>query len=92
MSVLALIVIVGTLEFFIWLILGRIALRLLMALLGAQQTNFFTELFRRGTDPLFYVVRRATFGRVTDRYIPLLTLLLLFLLRVPFVRLLREGG
>ena len=75
------------LSLFLWLIVGRFVLDLLV---GGRQ-NFFTDLFRRGTDPVYALVRRATPRRVADRYIPWLTVLTLVLLRLLLLPLLREA-
>jgi hypothetical protein len=58
----------------LWLIIGRYALKLIS--FGKQ--TFFTELFRRGTDPWFRLVRRVTPAGVGDGHIPLLGVLLIF--------------
>ena len=67
-----------TVEFFFWLMLGR----LVLTLLSGGKTTFFTELFRRGTSPVTYVVRRMTPAFVPDAHIPLLSLPLLLALRI----------
>ena len=51
-----------------------------------------TDLFRRGTDPVFAVVRRLVPRFVGDRHIPWLSLVLLFALRLPLLPLLRDWG
>jgi uncharacterized protein YggT (Ycf19 family) len=71
-----------------WLIIGRWVLRLLVG----QRENFFTELFRRGTDPAFRLVRRLLPSLVPDRYIPLWTLLLVALARLALLPLLLLDG
>jgi uncharacterized protein YggT (Ycf19 family) len=67
-----------TVEFFFWMMLGR----LVLAVLSGGRTTFFTELFRRGTQPVTYVVRRMTPSFVPDAHIPLLSLPLLLALRI----------
>ena len=71
-----------------WLILGRYVLDLLVG----DRRNFFTDLFRRGTDPVFAVVRRITPAFVGSRHIPWISLLLLVLLRLLLLPLLRLEG
>jgi uncharacterized protein YggT (Ycf19 family) len=65
------------LSLFFWLIIGRAVL----GLLSGGRSNFFTDLFRRGTDPVFAVVRKVTPKFVPDGSIPILSLLLLVVLR-----------
>jgi hypothetical protein len=67
-----------TAEFFFWMMLGR----LVLALLSGGKTTFFTELFRRGTLPVTWLVRRITPAFVPDFHIPLLSLPLLLALRI----------
>jgi uncharacterized protein YggT (Ycf19 family) len=67
-----------TVEFFFWMMLGR----LVLGLLSAGRTTFFTELFRRATYPVVLVVRKITPGFVPDPHIPLLSLPLLLALRI----------
>lgn len=67
-----------TVEFFFWMMLGRLAL----GLLSGGRTTFFTELFRRATYPVIVVVRRITPAFVPDPHIPILSLPLLFALRI----------
>ena len=67
-----------------WLIVGRWVLELLVR--GRQ--NFVTDLFRRGTDPAFALVRRLTPRFIGDRYIPLVTLVLVVVLRIALLPLL----
>ena len=73
------------LAFLFWLIVGRYVLDLLV---GGRQ-NFFTDLFHRGTDPVFAVVRRITPGFIDSRHIPWISLALLMVLRVLLLPLLR---
>ena len=77
-----------TLAFFFWMMLGRIVL----GVLSGGRTTFFTELFLRGTYPVFFVVRRITPAFVPDPHIPVLSLPLLLALRILLAPLLREGG
>ena len=77
-----------TLAFFFWMMLGR----LVLAVLSGRRTTFFTELFRRATYPVFFVVRRITPAFVPDPHIPVLSLPLLLALRILLAPLLREGG
>ena len=67
-----------TIEFFLWFMVGRIVLRMLS---GDKQT-FFTELFRKATFPVFWVVRRVTPSSVGDKHIPILSVPLLFALYI----------
>ena len=67
-----------TVEFFFWMMLGR----LVLGLLSGGRTTFFTELFRRATAPIVLVVRRITPALVPDAHIPLLSLPLLLALRI----------
>ena len=61
-----------------WLIVGRFALKVI----SGGRTTFISEVFRRGTDPWFGLVRRITPGGVSDRHIPILGLLLIVNLRL----------
>jgi uncharacterized protein YggT (Ycf19 family) len=67
-----------------WLIIGRAVL----TMLAGGRENFITGLFKRGTDPVFRLVRWVTPRFVPDAFIPLLSLLLLVLLRLPLLPLL----
>ena len=73
------------LALFLWLIIGRAALQLLIG----QRRNFFSEVFRRSTDPLFALVRRVTPPAVADRFIPWLTVALLLALRFALLPVLK---
>ncbi len=67
-----------------WLLIGRFVL----VLLFGRRPNPIVDLMRRLTDPLLRLVRRLAPSFVADRYIPVLTLLLLVLLRfmlLPFL-------
>ena len=77
-----------TVEFFFWMMVGR----LVLALLSGGRTTFFTELFRRGTYPVTYVVRRMTPAFVPDPHIPVLSLPLLLALRILLAPLLHGGS
>jgi hypothetical protein len=67
-----------TVEFFLWFMLGRVVLGVLS---GGKRT-FFTDLFRKATFPVFWVVRRLTPASVGDRHIPLLSIPLLIALAI----------
>ena len=71
-------VLLYTIDFFLWMMLGRIALAVIS---GGRQT-FFTDLFRKATAPAFFVVRKITPASVSDFHIPLLSLPLLLALRI----------
>lgn len=64
--------------FFLWMMLGRIAL----GFLSFGKRTFFTELFEKATMPVFWVVRRITPASVGDRHIPWLSLPLLLALLI----------
>jgi hypothetical protein len=66
------------LSLLLWLIIGRYVLHLIS---GGRKT-FFSELFRRGTDPWFRVMRRVTPAPVSDRHIPILAILMILNLRL----------
>jgi uncharacterized protein YggT (Ycf19 family) len=66
------------LEVLLWLILGRYALKLI----SFGKATFISDLFRRGTDPWFAVVRRITPARVGDNHIPILGVLLVVNLKL----------
>ena len=71
-------VLLYTVDFFLWMMLGRIAL----AVLSGGRRTFFTDLFRTATAPAFYVVRKITPASVSDFHIPILSLPLLLTLRI----------
>ena len=73
------------LALFLWLIVGRFVLDVLT---GGRR-NFFTDLFHRATDPVFRLTRHIMPGFIGDRAIPLLSLALLFGLRLLLLPLLR---
>ncbi len=62
-----------TVEFFLWFMIGRVVL----AVLAHGKENFFTDLFRKATWPVFYVVRVITPRSVGDGHIPVLSIPLL---------------
>lgn len=66
------------LALFFWLILGRLALTVLT---GGRQ-GFFMGVFVKGTEPVFAVVRLLTGGRLGDRAVALLALVLIAVLRI----------
>ena len=72
-----------TLQFFLWMLLGRFALSLLS---GGRRT-FVTGVFEKGTFPVTWLVRRITPGSVGDRHIPILSVPLLLTLLI-----LLDGG
>jgi uncharacterized protein YggT (Ycf19 family) len=71
-----------------WLIVGRWVLSLLV---GDKQ-NFFTQLFWRGTEPVYRLVRRITPRFIGDAWLPLCTIVLIVLLRLALVPLLLTDG
>ena len=77
-----------TLSFFFWMIIGRLVLRLLVG----NRNNLFTELCRRATFPVIWVVRRITPAFVPDPHIPILSLPLLLALRIMLAPLLVSGS
>jgi uncharacterized protein YggT (Ycf19 family) len=62
-----------TIEFFLWFMIGRVVL----SVLSGGKTTFFTELFRKATFPVFWLVRRITPSSVGDQHIPILSVPLL---------------
>ena len=66
------------LAFFLWMLVGRIAL----AILSGGRKTFFTGVFEKATAPAIYVVRRITPAFVPDVHIPILALPLLLALRI----------
>jgi hypothetical protein len=66
------------LAFFLWMILGRLAL----AILSGGRRTFMTGVFEKATAPPIYLVRRITPSSVPDVHIPILTLPLLLALRI----------
>ncbi len=72
------------LALFMWAIIGRLVLELIT---GGHR-SIFSEFLRRLTDPLFWAVRRLTPRFIGDRYIPVLTLLLVIVLRLLLLPLL----
>jgi hypothetical protein len=75
------------LAFFLWMLLGRIAL----AILSGGRRTFFTELFEKATAAPIYLVRRITPASVPDVHIPILTIPLLLALRILLVPLAQAG-
>jgi uncharacterized protein YggT (Ycf19 family) len=76
------------LSLLIWLIIGRFALGLLIG----DRPNFAMGLFQRGTDPVYRLVRRVTPSLVDDRFVPAISLVLLFVARLLLLPLLRLEG
>jgi hypothetical protein len=75
------------LAFFLWMLVGRIAL----AILSGGRRTFFTELFEKATAPPVFVVRRITPASVPDVHIPILALPLLLALRILLAPLAQAG-
>ena len=77
-----------TLQFFLWLVIGRVAI----LLLSAGKRNFLVDFFIRFTDPLYGVVRkmfpftrvpdekRSTMWGAIDGMLPFVTIVFLWLL------------
>ena len=78
MLVLAATLLLYTIDFFFWMMLGRIAL----AVISGGRHTFFTDLFRTATAPAFFVVRKITPATVSDFHIPILSLPLLLAVRI----------
>jgi hypothetical protein len=69
-----------TLSFFMWMILGRVILTLMI---GERQNALFA-LFDKVTGPVFWVTRKIVpFAR--GRWIPVLSILLIIVLRLVLV-------
>ncbi|MCM8750492.1 YggT family protein [Thermomicrobiaceae bacterium CFH 74404] len=73
------------LSLLMWLIIGRIAL----TLITGDTRTFFSEFFRRTTEPVYQVVRRML--PIPERLVPLAALLLIIALRILLLPLLRAG-
>jgi hypothetical protein len=65
-------------EFFFWMLLGRVAL----AILSGGRRTFVTGIFEKATAPPVFVVRRITPAFVPDVHIPILAIPLLLALRI----------
>jgi hypothetical protein len=63
-----------TFQFFLWMLLGRLAL----ALLSGGRRTFVTGVFEKATFPVVWLVRRLTPATVGDRHIPVLSLPVVF--------------
>lgn len=63
-----------TFQFFLWMLMGRLAL----ALLTGGRRTFVTGVFEKATFPIVWVVRRITPASVGDGHIPVLSLPLVF--------------
>ncbi len=66
------------LAFLMWTIIGQLVLELIT---GGQRT-IISEAFRRVTGPVFWVVRQVTPRFIGDRFIPLVALVLVVILRL----------
>lgn len=73
------------LSLMIWLIIGRVMLKLIT---GGHR-NFFSDLFVRATEPVFRATKALL--PVADRYIPFVALLGLLLLRIALLPLMKLG-
>lgn len=69
-----------------WMILGRL---LLTAITGGRE-GFFMGVFRKATDPVYGVIRRASGGRLGEVATALVALLLVTVMRIALLPLLRE--
>ena len=78
MLVLAATLVLYTIDFFFWMMIGRLAL----AVISGGRRTFFTDLFQKATAPAFFLVRTITPASVSDFHIPLLSLPLLLTLRI----------
>ncbi|GBD16960.1 hypothetical protein HRbin26_01870 [bacterium HR26] len=73
------------LSLLMWLIIGRVVL----TLITGDTRTFFSEFFRRTTEPVYQLVRRVL--PIPERLVPLAALLLIIALRILLLPLLRAG-
>jgi uncharacterized protein YggT (Ycf19 family) len=76
------------LSLLMWLIVGRLALDLLVG----DRPNFMSAFFHRFTDPVLRAVRAIAPRFVGDRFIPVLSVLLLVAARLLLLPLLRTSA
>jgi hypothetical protein len=75
------------LAFFLWMLVGRIAL----AILSGGRRTFFTGVFEKATAPPIFVVRLITPTFVPDVHIPILSIPILLALRILLAPLAQAG-
>jgi len=69
-----------TLSFFMWMILGRILLTLMIG----NRDMIFTRLFQKVTEPVYLVVRKAL-PFVKESCVPFVSVLLIVVLRLVLI-------
>lgn len=69
-----------------WMILGRV----MLTLITGGRDNFFLGVMRKGTDPVYAVVRALTGGRLGEGVVTALALVLVIVLRIALLPLMRE--
>lgn len=73
------------LSLLMWLIIGRVVL----TLITGDTRTFFSDFFRRTTEPVYELVRRVL--PIPERLVPLAALLLIIVLRILLLPLLQTG-
>jgi uncharacterized protein YggT (Ycf19 family) len=75
-----------TLSFLLWMVLGRIVLSLFI---GDRQ-NIIMEIFRKATDPLFFITRKL-FPFAGEKWVPALAIILIIILRIILIMVFAPG-
>lgn len=74
-----------TLAVLFWLILGRVAL----TLITHGREGFVMGIFVKGTEPVFATIRFITGGRIGEKSVVVIALLLIVVLRIALLPALR---
>jgi hypothetical protein len=75
-----------TLSFLLWMVLGRVVLGILI---GDRQ-NIIMEIFKKATDPLYFVVRKLL-PFASDKWVPAFAIILIIIIRIILVVLFGPG-
>ncbi len=75
-----------TLSFLFWMVLGRVVLSIMIG----ERSNIIMEIFKKATDPILFVTRKLL-PFAGDKWVPLLALILILIIRIVLVILLGPG-
>ena len=69
-----------SLSFLLWMVLGRT----LLGMLVGERPNIIMEIFKKATDPLFFITRKLV-PFAGDKWLPLYAIILIIILRIILV-------
>lgn len=75
-----------SLSFLLWMVLGRVVLGLFI---GDRQ-NIIMEIFRKATDPLYFITRKLL-PFASEKWVPALAIALIIIIRIILIVLFGPG-